>query len=363
MNFLTKSVLVVLLSLFTAYANAYSWLYECDGDPIVHKNDHMSLGLSPVSFPVDGYWWNDIKMIEAIFNAGPSQAWLSTYSGSGDEYARFTYSTSSLVGWADTSYECYWWDGWNSDITDVTISMNSRYAWTGGAKFYAWAYDPSDTGAYDFGTSFLHELLHGFGLDHENRVLSTMNANFPFGGRLGFMPHPLAEDIKGLVGLYGTSKTQNNISLTTQYVVTPAPCYNCSGLSVAKLNAKYFGNMPKGSSFAISVGYQNTGNTTLPSGIKVRPYFCPSWDSGPFDCTPSSQYSYNTSSLAPYSRSNKYTYQLSHQSSLGTGREFIMLWVDPFDSRMGDPTEGIVTGEPIIYDMDNWVIVGYADFY
>ena len=165
-----------------------------NGHSIIWKFNSTTMNPSTISFPTGSIW--DTALRRAIASWG-------TIGGSTFQYyvSPIASTTATLgnglndVGFCsncvDPGYLAYtywrydvygYWDNWTYHLRGKFIEADIRFlnplpapqSWT--------AYTSAGTDLFDKNYEFegvaAHELGHAFGLNHEDRVLSTMNSNF-----------------------------------------------------------------------------------------------------------------------------------------------------------------------------------------
>lgn len=147
---------------------------------------------------------------------------------------------------------CYWFGG--GTLKEVDIMFNNNYFFNTTISPYALP-STSDTW-YNLTITGLHEYGHGFGLQHQQSMLATMNSVYPFGGVLGNNNdlHPHADDVHGDRAGYGACCTERDLAVSA-YARTGA---GTSNLIAAPAYA-YRGNP---ASFQFTISNRGTVNET-----------------------------------------------------------------------------------------------------
>src|SRR6185436_16988018 len=98
---------------------------------------------------------------------------------------------------------CWTLPGARADLAEADILFNPYISWDNSTN----PFPPTSSGPVNSTIVGVHEHGHGFGLDHEDNLLATMNSAYPNAGVIGTRDdvHPHADDVKGDRNAYGTS--------------------------------------------------------------------------------------------------------------------------------------------------------------
>ena len=142
------------------------------------------------------------------------------------------------------------WPFWRRRITEVDIVAENSFPWNTATNPTPGVAGRSST------ISFMHELGHALGLQHENDVMATMNDTLPNGGPISNAndAHPHADDVAGNRGGYGTNGAANDL-IASSFRRTAA------GRS-AVINAPATMTRGNPQTFQFTVGNRGTTNRT-----------------------------------------------------------------------------------------------------
>ena len=142
------------------------------------------------------------------------------------------------------------WPFWRREIREVDIVAEDSFPWN-----HAVNPDPFVAGRSS-AITFVHELGHALGLQHENDVMATMNDTLPVGGPIGGAndPHPYSDDVAGNRAGYGTNGTATDLIVSTFERTTPGD----SARIIAPANVSR-GNP---TTFRFTIGNRGTVNRT-----------------------------------------------------------------------------------------------------
>jgi hypothetical protein len=143
-----------------------------------------------------------------------------------------------------------------------------------GEDYYT-AGDTDTAGAVWFRPSYLHELLHAFGLNHSDDTYAFMNYNdFPWANRPGADAiRPLPDDARGIRHLYPGNGSRNEVAVLNTWFDPGAVSY---GSAIQHVNcAPSLGSADSANFFAVHCGEggPDAGSTTVCPGDILRTRF------------------------------------------------------------------------------------------
>lgn len=210
------SILAITVA-FPGIVNAYSWS-TCHGRIKWNKN-WANLYISTTSFPAGSSWdarlqnamwhWNNVKGSRFNFYVGRDTDGTHRSGNGKNEVYLDNGLTGSTLAVTRVRYHCYWFFGWHKGIDETDIGFNNNKSWSTSPINYSSLGSP-----INFESVALHEQGHALGLDHENRWMATLNANYPNSGPLGHWKEwdPLADDREGARYLYPDSTTETDVA-------------------------------------------------------------------------------------------------------------------------------------------------------
>ncbi len=212
---------VVLVFGFAAHP-AEGWDYRnCRGNNVTWPADGYLMEGNTTSFPNGSAWTTSLLSAVSAWNLrAPSTDWDFTFVftnrdlDSGDSWNvvaidnGYDFDGAAMV----TIVRSTWclWPFWNKRITEADIVVDPvipGFTWDN-------ATNPDSFDSFSSSTiAFVHEMGHGFGLQHDNGQLATMNDRLPTGGSIGndFDADPHADDVAGDRGGYGTVGSSNDL--------------------------------------------------------------------------------------------------------------------------------------------------------
>ena len=219
MNILKQiGVALVLSAIATGFSeSAYAYDYRTCGGKAIKWNGGQTRMY--ITFPSGGIWdsvfqramkhWTDVKGSRFKYYVGHRSDGKHK-SGNGKNEVYWTSSlANSTLGVTKSRWHCYWAFGYHRGLDETDIQFNANRPWSTASLDYLNLGSP-----FRFEGVAVHELGHALGLNHENRVIATMNAGYPAGGTLGLWKQwdVLGNDRLGIRKLYPDSTVEADIA-------------------------------------------------------------------------------------------------------------------------------------------------------
>jgi hypothetical protein len=207
--------LLAALSTFVTAPQAvgYGWL-ECRGKPIVWDSGRANMFINTVSMPpqsiddkiVQNAMWHWNNVAGAKFNFFVGRDKDGTYrTGNGvNEIVYGRVDEDDTLAITDVRHRC-------ASLVETDIIFDKNANWSVSDFNYLKLSSP-----YSLEATALHELGHVVGLEHEDRVLDTLNSLHPSGGPVGQNVEwdPLPDAREGVRFLYRDGTNEADVSGT-----------------------------------------------------------------------------------------------------------------------------------------------------
>jgi hypothetical protein len=217
MNRSTIAAAAVLAAFGSASAasrvEAYGWL-ECRGKPIIWSAARANMFINTVSMPPhsiddklvqNAMWhWNNVAGSRFTFFVGRDKDGKYRTGNGVNEIVYGKVDEEDTLAFTDVLHRC-------ASLVETDIIFDQNADWSVSEFNYLKLGSP-----YSLEGTALHELGHVVGLEHEDRVLETMNTLHPSGGPVGQNVEwdPLPDAREGVRFLYPENTSESDVSGT-----------------------------------------------------------------------------------------------------------------------------------------------------
>lgn len=221
-------------------SQAHAWYYNtCDGSRLHWNAERTTMAISTTSFPIGSVWdaqlqdamwqWNHANSRFSFFVGRDSDATYNFSNGVNEVVLGNVDGPGSTLAVTHTRSHCTWdiFNGWQFGIDETDIVFDAAETWALAPQTYTGlVLGALGNPPFVFQSVAVHELGHVLGLEHEDRVLATMNSVYPGGGALGHSTDwdPLPDDRQGVRALYGGSGAATDLAASAfKHFTTGSP--------------------------------------------------------------------------------------------------------------------------------------------